>query len=131
MYYSSTPKKYSRKGLICTCECFITDENSKTIDTGLIRYKVKPCRSSSFFSNTKKNRWGSSPNWGEFEDIVELPELIKKMNKIPLIQDGYFKRDGVHMPFIHSLILNNDMVNEYLIIKKQVERNKKLKSLNE
>jgi hypothetical protein len=58
MFHSKAPKNYSRKGFICTCECFIIDKNNKKIDTGMIKYKVNPNKNLDLSFYKSKYKWG-------------------------------------------------------------------------
>lgn len=117
------PKFYSRKGNICTCECFIIDLDDKTLDKVMIKYKIK-------INKDIKHHYysGTKPHFGEYDGIYEFP--IHMIN-LPIsdlsFNTNYFKRDGIYVPFVYSITVPDS--NEYLTFKKKEERKKKLKKL--
>jgi len=124
-----TPKNYSRKVFICSCECFIVDKKTeKTIDTAMVKYKVKPLNRRTVEVFDKKKYWMTPSYWGEFEDVTEFPKIISKLNKEEFeVKIGHFMRDKLEMPFVHSIEVEDG--DKYLKLKNQELRKEKIKKL--
>lgn len=129
------PKNYSRKNSICSCECPIRLDG-KTIDKFMIKYEIEPDKSiKKIIPNIKSNYgikyWATGTNtyWGKFKKVVELPEVLNKMeNDEYLIKTGHFTRDNIEVPFVYEIEILN--IQKYNTTKIQLERNKKIKNLN-
>ena len=119
------PKNYSRKEFICSCECFIVDENNSTIDKAMIKYKVSPNKKNVNFSRSEsKKYWFTPSSWGEFDKVTEYPKIISKLENNEFeITTGTFLRDGINMPFVFSVMVYDK--NKYLTLKTQETRKSK------
>lgn len=135
---SMKPKNYSRKSLICTCDCQVVSSESTPrvlLDNVVVKYKVKPIKGNKYTHGISKNefkdsRWGTTyySYWGEFDGIVELPDLFKKLNDDEFsIKTAFFTRDNRQMPFVSEIEVYN--TEKYNILKLKTQRNKKLKNI--
>jgi len=123
------PKKYSRKLFICTCECRVySTSTSLILDRIIVKYEVEPNKVLSTIK-LKKTQWGNNHYWGQFKQVIELPSIFSKLDESDfIIETGFFKRDGVQMPFIHEISISN--AQKYFLIKNQEDRKQKLSKIN-
>jgi len=127
----TTPKNYSRKGVICTCMCSVEVDSVRTeVNSIKVVYSVNPTGGNSKPPVSKNGKWKQYWNnnycyWGTFNEIVELPYIFSKMkNEDYTIITSYFKRDHVLVPFIVKIVINN--LIEYNILKLQIDSKNKL-----
>lgn len=118
------PKNYSRKVYICTCTTIIFFDNKK-LDEIKVKYEVEPNKSKKNFNN-KNYKWYTPPYWGTYKKIVELPEYFNKMEEQNdyVIKTSTFLRDGVSMPYVSAIFINNK--EKYESLKLQENRKSKL-----
>jgi len=128
------PKNYSRNLLVCICQCIITN-NKIVIDRIMVKYEVEPNkdRISDYGTYTPKinkgrNTWSSYQFWGEFKQVLELPQIFYKLEeKDFIIKTGYFTRDCIQMPFIYEIEIVN--FQKYNNIKTKDDRRNKLRKI--
>lgn len=120
----SKPKNYSRKDKICSCLCPIFFSNQ--IERVMVKYEVEPNKQqTNFIPKLKKNQWSTYEYWGEFKQIIQLPDIFSKLNEEDyVIKIGSFLRDNIQMPCISHIDIIN--TQKYLNIKNKEERRKKL-----
>jgi len=130
-YCFTTPKNYSRKGVICTCLCSIELDNIRTeLNSIKVVYSVNPTGGYSIPKLSKNGRlkkyWKTNYcNWGTFNEIIEIPYIFSKLkNEDYTIITSFFKRDHVMMPFVEKIIINN--LSEYNLLKLKIDRKNKL-----
>ena len=129
------PKNYSRKSLICSCDCpvmYNEEEPRIHLDNIKVKYSVKTIKHSKYTSTKNtytKGRWGTTySHWGEFDDVVELPEMFSKLNDDEFsVKLSEFTRDNRQMPYICEIEVYN--MKKYKTLKIQEQRSKKLKNI--
>jgi len=125
--YYPTPKNYSRKITICSCQCPIvcTTLKEMKVERVMIKYEVEPNKEIHYIPKLRKNQWASYSYWGEFKKVTELPPIFSKLNESDfVVKIGSFTRDGIQMPFICEIQILN--TNKYLKLKQSIERKNKL-----
>jgi len=130
------PKNYLRESLICSCDCPVMyNEKDPRIYLGdiKVKYSVKPIKNNNKHSINKNitsnSYWNTIySHWGEFDEVVELPELFSKLNDDEFtVKVSEFTRDNRQMPFICEIEVYN--IRKYEHLKKVSERKNKLKNI--
>jgi hypothetical protein len=129
-----TPKNFSRKGKICSCLCPVLRMGDKKffdilIENVIVKYEVEPNQTTSYIHHSlKKNQWSTYEYWGEFKQVIELPEIFSKLDKEDYtIKTGTFTRDNIQMPCVAEILILN--IDKYLKIKNREERRNKLNKI--
>jgi len=126
----TTPKNYSRKGVICNCLCSVEVGANLYVNSIKVVYSVNPTGGNSKPPKSKNGKWNQywKDNycyWGTFNEILELPYIFSKLkDEDYTILTSNFKRDHVLMPFVDKIIIHN--IDEYNILKLQSDRKNKL-----
>ena len=124
------PKNFSRKKFICSCTTNICFEEKK-IDEINVKYEVIPYKKTHKITHISKHKWTTTPYWGEYNKVVELPELFKDMidGADYTIKVDSFSRDNVLMPYISQINIFDKKLYENLKTK-EIRKNKLLNIKN-
>ena len=123
----TTPLNYSKKGMICSCSCYISDSKYNVLDKEvMVSYEVEPYKDRLITKYKFKKTTRRNPvYWGSFKQIVELPKIFDKLSDDDfIIKIGTFTRDNIQMPAISSLVIIN--YTKYQMIKTKEDRRRKL-----
>jgi len=130
------PKNYSRKALVCSCQCPVMYNESEPaihLDNIMVKYSVKQIKNRSNYDkgvNYRNNHhWDMTYSyWGEFNKVVELPKLFSKLNDEDFtVKISDFSRDNRQMPYICEIEVYN--VEKYKQLKIVEQRSSKLKNI--
>lgn len=115
------PKKYSRKGNICSCEVQVVSE-TKFLDVVMIKYEITTHKNKQIWDvkNAKYQRY-----FGEFKQIVELPKIFDNIEY--KIKTSSFNRDNVQVPVVSLIMVDG---KKYELLKLRENRKNKLKKIN-
>jgi hypothetical protein len=123
------PKNYSRKLNECSCLVPIYLKHDTThSDYVTIKYKIELNKDKDKIKFSTSLSQYQYRYFGKFKEIIEMPEIFSILSEEDfVIIVSYFTRDGIQVPFVCKIEIEND--KKYQQLKNNKVRKQKLNKL--